>query len=78
MNELERATAILNKLFGVVLIVMGPLTIGTVIFHGFKVMHTVEKLSLSQWVFGCFFGLGLWILGIYLCRREFGWFINKK
>lgn len=78
MGDAERAAIVLIKVFAVVLLVLGPLTFVTVIVHGLKAMHTVNELTHKQWAFGLSFGLGISYLGIYLCRREFGWFGGRN
>ena len=78
MNESERAAIVLIKLFGIILLILGPLTFFTVIIHGLKALNTVNELTSKQWAFGLSFGLVLSYIGIHICKKEFGWFLPKK
>ena len=78
MNDVERAAATLVKVYGLVLLILGPITLATVLFHGFKLLGTEDALTKGQWIFGLSFGLCVLSVGIYLCKRELGWFATNK
>jgi hypothetical protein len=76
--DLENAAILLQKLFGVALLILCPIVLIAVIIGGFRAIGTADALNIREWIFGLTFASGGIFLGIYICRKEFGWFIRKR
>jgi len=76
--NIDDAAILLQKIFGVALLILCPIVLITVVIGGFRAMGTVEALNIREWIFGLAFACGGIFLGIYICRKEFGWFTRRR
>jgi len=76
--DIENAAILLQKIFGVVLLIICPIVFIAVVIGGLRAMGTKEALNVQEWIFGLAFASSGIFLGIYICRKEFGWFTRRK
>lgn len=77
MNDVNSAAIILQKIFGIILIILCPFMLLAIIVGGMKARGTPEELSLGNWLLGISFALMGLLAGLYICRNQFGWFKRK-
>lgn len=72
--EYDNLSQMLMKIYGPILILMSPIGLAMVVYLGMKAQGTPEELSIYHWTLGLSTCLGGVLVGIYLCRKEYGWF----
>ncbi|PIS10667.1 MAG: hypothetical protein COT73_08035 [Bdellovibrio sp. CG10_big_fil_rev_8_21_14_0_10_47_8] len=75
--DAEEAAILMQKAFGVISLVMFPIILAIVIYSGIKGFGTQEELTAREWVLGLAFSTSGIAFGVWVCRKEFGWFKRK-
>ena len=75
MNTVE-LSRLVSKICGPFLVVMSPIFL--VLLGLDPLGKESQSATLKEWIFILTVGLGGLILGIYMCRKEYGWFGGKK
>lgn len=74
--DLTDLSRIVSKICGPFLIVMSPAFIFLLGLDPWGADG--QPASIKEWIFILLVGLGGLAVGIYMCRKEFGWFQKKR
>jgi hypothetical protein len=72
--DLEDSVGVLKKIYGPILLVLGPLFLIVMSYGGIRARNTPDQPSIGQWIFIFIVGIGGTFQGVRYCRSELGWF----